>query len=474
MPFLTLAPSTTREAPALLDKQGSWSFGQLAEEADQVARRLAKLGRSGGRPVALFGATNRHQVGALHGIWRAGFAAAPFNTRWTGVEEAQALALLEPSVILVGEDHPGPDPAVIPAGAKIFRLGTSSRSPWPLLADLEPEVTLPARPDSDADAVRLLTSGTTGRPRMVRITVGNLVASAQASETRLSLRPSDRWLGSLSPAHVGGVALITRAAIVGSSIVLQGSFDAVALEALAAEGAITHASLVPTMLHRYLEAAGGLPVPETLRCLLIGGAPVPTALVDTALDSGIPLGLTYGLTEASSQVATAEPGLVRRKPGTVGRPLPGVEVGLGDGGEILVRGATVAPGQVEADGWLHTGDLGSVDDEGHLWVTGRASDRIISGGLSVDPSEIAAVLESHPIVEEAVVVGVPDEEWGETIAAAVVLFQDVAPSRVSELDALAGSVLSSGKRPRAFRVVSSFPRNANGKVDREAIRSLFL
>ncbi len=136
----------------------------------------------------------------------------------------------------------------------------------------------------------------------------------------------------------------------------------------------------PPCSTRRLAAWGGEAVPDSLRCLLVGGAPAREELVRAALEAGFPVALTYGLTEASSQVATAPPALVEEKPGTVGAPLPGVTVRVSDSGELLVQGPTVAPGEAKPDGWLHTGDLARVDADGHLWITGRQSDRIISGG----------------------------------------------------------------------------------------------
>jgi O-succinylbenzoic acid--CoA ligase len=307
---------------------------------------------------------------------------------------------------------------------------------------------------------------------VVELTVGNLLASARAAQERLGLRQDDCWFASLSLAHVGGLALVTRAAALGSTLHLSGRFDPSTFLELAEAGAITHASLVPTMLHRILEGMGTRGAPRGLRCLLIGGAAAPGELVDRALAAGFPLALTYGLTEASSQVATAPPPLVREKPGTVGLPLPGVELRLTGEGEILVRGPTVAEGCAGEDGWLRTGDLGRLDEDGHLWVTGRLSDRIISGGVNVDPEEVATVLRTLPGVAEVAVVGLPEPEWGERVVVVVVRSPD--PGATEEgIHRLSRAALSPAKRPRAIRFVDAIPLNVNGKVDREAIRDLF-
>jgi O-succinylbenzoic acid--CoA ligase len=183
------------------------------------------------------------------------------------------------------------------------------------------------------------------------------------------------------------------------------------------------------------------------------------------------------MTEATSQVATAPPELTRRKPGTVGKPLDGIEVRIAADGEILVRGPTVAMGYVgtdvrdvvASDGWLHTGDIGRLDEEGDLWITGRRADRIVTGGVTVDAVEVEEALRAHPDVADVCVVGLPDAEWGERVAAWVVSERDGFDA--SELGTFLRSRLSAPKLPRVLHVGGALPRNPNGKVDRVAVRS---
>ncbi len=308
-------------------------------------------------------------------------------------------------------------------------------------------------------------------------------------------------------AHVGGLALVTRAAHLGSSVVVRSGFEADAFLDLAREGGVSHASFVPVMLRRVLDASEGEPAPEGLRCLLLGGAPTSPELLERALAGGWPVALTYGQSEASSQIATATPGEVRRKPGSVGRPLDGVEVRIAPGrsggsgprsddrgggneppdGEIRVRGRTVAAGYLgedpfplDDDGWLRTGDLGRIDADGDLWVTGRLSERIVSGGVNVDPAEVEAVLGGAPDVVEVAVVGVPDPEWGETVAAAVVpAGSAAAPGGGAgddlrrRLEDFARERLAGPKRPRRILFLPALPRTSTGKVDRRRLRVLF-
>lgn len=487
MAFLSRSLSHAPGGLALQDPEGSSSYRELGEGATSVALRLRELGVGPGDLVGLAGQADRRLVTALHGIWLAGAAAAPVNPRWTPTETRRALAKLSPRLVLVGDVSGPAADAIAGAGPDMFFVGASPGSKPPPLGGEVPvpeEVLVPPlerifpaaatlpTPSGDRVAAHILTSGTSGDPRHVAITVANLTASAEASRERLQLSASDRWLGSLSLAHVGGLALVARAALLGSSVIFDGMFSVERFLTQVESGSVTHASLVPTMLHRVLEALPGGAARSALRCLLVGGAAAPPSLVERALSQGLPIALTYGLTEATSQVATAPPALVRRKPGTVGPPIAGVSLRIAEDGEILVRGATVAPGEASEDGWLRTADLGRQDGDGHLWVTGRRSERIISGGVNVDPVEVENVLRTHASVLDAVVVGIPDEEWGERVVAAVVANPAADPPGPQLVEWIR-SGLSAAKRPREIRLVERIPLNANGKVDRMRVRDFF-
>jgi O-succinylbenzoic acid--CoA ligase len=381
-------------------------------------------------------------------------------------------------------------PFVIDSDARsvieLFALWRVGAMPAPLNAALtEPERVAAQRTLGAARSGQqaiLWTSGTAGRPRGVVLSFAALEASARAARDRLGLSAADVWIASLSPAHVGGLALITRALLLGSRMVLAGRFDAQRVwQLLPGDPRPTHVSVVPTQLVRLLEAARGAPPPRSLRCMLLGGAGAPASLLERALAGGWPIALTYGLTEATSQVATSPPDATRRKPGSVGRPLDGVEVRIARDGEILVRGATLAVGYVGADteplvdddGWHHTGDIGRIDAEGDLWVTGRRVDRIVSGGVTIDAIEVEDALRSHSGVADACVVGIPDATWGERVAAWI----EPAPAESAiDLDALGAYLkarLAAPKLPRLYHVERGLPRNANGKVDRAAVREVF-
>jgi o-succinylbenzoate---CoA ligase len=219
---------------------------------------------------------------------------------------------------------------------------------------------------------------------------------------------------------------------------------------------VTLVSLVPTMLARLLDA--GLHEPPTLRWALLGGGPIPPALLQRAEAAGVPVAPTYGMTEACSQIAT------------FGWPLTGVEIRISEG-EILIRGATVAAGSLSDDGWLHTGDLGEFDDRGRLRITGRSSETIVTGGENVAPVEVEEVLQEHPAVAEAGVFGRPDSEWGEALIAVVALRDGASPTP-EELRGFCAERLAPFKVPKVVSFAPELPRTVSGKLLRRQLEGL--
>jgi O-succinylbenzoic acid--CoA ligase len=302
------------------------------------------------------------------------------------------------------------------------------------------------------------TSGTTAAPKPVALTHGNFLASALGSAVALGLDPAERWLCAMPLAHVGGLSILIRSTVYATTVVLHERFDtqAVLRELMSRERRITMVSLVPTMLARLLEA--GLREPPTLRWALLGGGPAPAPLLERAAAAGVPVATTYGMTEACSQIAT------------FGWPLHGVDVLTRDG-EVLVRGPIVAPGSLAQDGWLHTGDLGELDDRGRLVITGRKADTIISGGENVAPAEVEAVLLEHPAVADAGVFARADDEWGEAVIAAVVL-RDGESLDVNALRAHCAARLAGFKVPKAFEARRHLPRTESGKLLRRQLDAI--
>ena len=300
----------------------------------------------------------------------------------------------------------------------------------------------------------IFTSGTTGEPKPVYLTAANHEASAIASAWNLGVDPEDRWLCCLPLWHVGGLAIPIRSAIYGTTAVLHDGFDAGRVREEIESGGVTLVSLVATMLTRLV--AAGLREWPALRAALVGGGPIPRPLREWAEENGFPLVPTYGMTETASQVVTGD------------RPLLGVDLEVSAAGEILVRGPMVAPAALAEDGWLHTGDRGTIDADGRLQVEGRLDEMIVTGGENVAALEVEDALLSHPAVADAGVVGRLDPEWGEAVTAYVVVAGEASDA---ELIAHCRGRLAPFKVPKAIVRRDQLPRNAAGKLlRRELVR----
>ncbi len=306
------------------------------------------------------------------------------------------------------------------------------------------------------------------------------VASAAASEANLGWQPDDRWLLRLPVAHVGGLSVVTRCLLARCAVVLSTESDPAALLDTIGRQRVTILSLVPTLLARLLDLEPHRPAPPHVRAVLLGGAAASPALLARAADRGWPVLTTYGLTETCSQATTQPLGTVNRGELGAGPPLRGMEVRIGDDGEVHVRGPSLLTGYFPTGahpepflegGWLPTGDFGRLDADGNLHVVGRRADRIVTGGENVDPLEVEQALEAEPGISRACVFGTPDEEWGEVVCAAVVLTDGGhRPGVVAREAVAAASVrLAAFKRPRRIVALDSLPLTRSGKVDRAAV-----
>ncbi len=460
--------------PAIVTGRRQLSYAALYELAAREARALAAAGAARGERVALIAGSSSDVIVAMHATTLLGGVFVPLNVRLAVPELAEQLRSADPAVVLCD----GPHEDLANAATK------SAGSPTPLRLPLPPVPAATALVDAhDPDDCHsiIYTSGTTGRAKGVMLTFGNFWASATASALNLGLDPHDRWLACLPLYHVGGLSIPIRSVIYGTAVDLHGGFDPRAVNAGARAGYVTLLSVVPTMLGRML-AADELPFDGSLRAVLVGGGPVSRSLLERAAARGLPVVQTYGLTEAGSQVTTLAPSEAMSHLGSAGRPLLSMDLRVaaasGDPGEIEIRGPAVTPGYYRdptataaafGDGWLHTGDVGVLDDEGFLTVLDRRDDVIVSGGENVYPAEVEAVLLTYPGIEAAAVVGLPDPEWGQRVTAAVV---SAAPVRLTSLEPLLRSRLAGYKLPAAIEQLEALPTTASGKVQRRLVREL--
>jgi o-succinylbenzoate---CoA ligase len=436
---------------ALDTPQGSCSYAELLAAARLGADELAGRGVRPGQRVAIALPAGLAFAQALHACLALGAVAVPVDPRSPASERARVAdgAALHLEVPL------GMGPA--------RRAGGNGAGGPPPAGEV-----IGARHDLDATAVVIHTSGTTSSSRPVELTYGNVLWSALGSAVALGLDSSERWLCALPLSHVGGLSILLRSAIYATTAVVHERFDTDrALRALQEQG-ITLVSLVATTLERLLDA--GLTTPPSLRLALTGGGPVPQALLQRARAAGVPVGATYGLTEASSQVTTTPLAAIGEADPSAGPPLFCTRVRIAADREILVRGPTVAPRALSPDGWLHTGDEGSLDAEGRLLITGRKSETIVTGGENVAPIEVEAALEDHPDVLEAAVLGRAHPEWGEAVTAIVV----VRPGSVVDgeiLRAHCARALAAYKVPRQVLLTQEpLARTPAGKLLRRELR----
>jgi o-succinylbenzoate---CoA ligase len=436
--WLAQRAQTCPDRTALIAEGRSLTYEELEAEAAAAARRLAAHGVRGGATVTLELPVGADYVVLLHALMKLGAIAEPLNTRLAPGEREAEL------------ERAGPVLAVSQAGD----VGG-------------PEADLPLLGEHDLDAIhcRVLTSGTSGHPRPIPLTYGNHLWSAVGSAFNLGVDPSDRWLCCLPLYHVSGLEIVLRSVIYGTGTVVHDGFAVQGVaEALERDG-VTLMSVVTTQLTRLLEAGVDLSGP---RAILVGGGPVPLEVLEEAIGREAAVVQTYGLTETASQVTTLAPQEARRKLGSAGRPLLTTHLRIQDG-EILVQGPVVAPGCADEDGWLHTGDLGRIDDEGFLYVEDRLGDVIVSGGENVLPAEVEEVLLRHPDVADAAAVGRADAEWQEAVEAVVVL-RDGAAAGAAELRQHCAESLAGYKVPKRFEFVSELPRTDSGKLLRQALR----
>jgi O-succinylbenzoic acid--CoA ligase len=317
----------------------------------------------------------------------------------------------------------------------------------------------PAPIDPERAWAVVATSGVRGAPKLVELPRTALGSAVAGSLSALDASAFDPWVACLTPGHMGGLLVLLRGAMAGAPVDVIEPFDAATLLRLAPEGA--HIALVPTMLRRIVASAPDL---SRLGVLLIGGSPLDPALRDAAARLGARVVSTYGLTESCGGVAYD------------GIPFEGTDVRIAVSGEIELSGPTLMEGYrndpsatasaFTVDGWLRTGDLGELDAEGRLIVHGRADDAIRTGGETVWPDEVEAVLRSLPGVADVAVVGVPDDEWGQRVAAWIVPADPAEPPTLDELRERCRERLARFKAPREMILVDALPRTPSGKLRR--------
>jgi acyl-CoA synthetase (AMP-forming)/AMP-acid ligase II len=490
--LLEMAAQAEPDRIALVCDGQRWTYGEL----DQAARGACDVIRaSEASTVALLDQSSAASVIALFGAALAGVPYCPINYRLADADLATLLARIAPALV-VGDlawiERIGAAP-----GHRLF-----DRAGFIRAAQDSAALADGAADDGTGVAIQLFTSGTTSAPKAAILAHSNLVSYILGTVEFGSADPAEATLVSVPPYHIAGIAAMISSIYAQRRIVLLPAFAPEAWLRLIETEQVTNAFVVPTMLGRVIEAMeqGARADISSLRAIAYGGGKMPLELIRKALDCFPETAFTnaYGLTETSSTIALLGPEEHRRAhrsddPGekarlaSVGIPLPTVELEVrddsgrvlpaGEIGEIYVRGDQVS-GQyreknaLDSAGWFPTRDAGYLDEEGYLFLTGRADDVIVRGGENISPGEIEDVLLAHPAIGDVAAVAVPSLEWGEAVGIAVVLRESHdAPSTV-ELQHMVRARLRSSRVPEVIRFLPSLPYNEMGKLLRREVKKL--
>ncbi|WP_146550970.1 o-succinylbenzoate--CoA ligase [Rummeliibacillus sp. SL167] len=455
----------------------AWTYKEINELALQRASQLVSLGIKSHDRVAIYATSTPQIIFMICGCMHLQCEMVLLNLRLSKLELAYQIEDSEVVAILAEDSLLEKLPK-----AKVQTYPFSKVSDTPLTKFT------PMLEWSEEDTLTIMyTSGTTGFPKGVRQTVGNHVSNATSSLYNTGLIEDDAWLCAVPLFHISGFSMLCKCLLHGVRLELYTKFDVKKIVDQLVDGTVTRMSVVAVTLERILTELERRDkyVSNRFQTMLAGGGPVPIDYLKRAIERKIRVSQTYGMTETASQTSTLSSEDALRKIGSAGKPLFFNQIRI-DGanqpfeqGEILIRGAHVTPGYVgrfahkpsQKNGWLHSGDIGYLDEEGYLFVVDRRSDLIISGGENIYPAEIENVLISHPSVREAGVCGIEDEKWGQVPNAFVVLKNDVT---TEELVVFCKEHLAAYKVPKKIYIVKELPRNGSNKLLRRKLQELIL
>ena len=484
------------------------SYGEFEQTVAKFANALQTLGVEKGDHVALLLSNTPHFIISLYATMRLGATAVPINPIYTPDEiayiinnsDAKVVIALDALLPLVEKAHmalPAVQSYVIcesdsSVSEKLAQLPEAVKGkvhPFMNLLFTASSVNMPVETQQDDNAVILYTSGTTGKPKGAMLTHGNLYSNARDVGEYLKMTPADRVIATLPVFHVFALTVVVNAPLMqGATIILVPRFNPKdVFDAIKANEATVFAG-VPTMfnfMYQYPDAKAA--DFESVRMAISGGSAMPVALLHNFEDKfNVRISEGYGLSEASP-VTCFNPVDRERKAGSIGTSIINVEnkvvnelgeeVAPGEVGELIVRGPNVMKGYYKMpeetsaalkDGWLYTGDLARVDEEGYFYIVDRKKDMIIVGGYNVYPREVEEVLFAHPGVSEAAVVGLPDTDFGESINAYVVLKDPVFTT--GDLHKHCAEHLAKYKIPKHFEILDELPKNTTGKILRRALK----
>jgi len=511
--FLTIATAICPDRAAIVFAGKRWTYAETTERANRLAHALIGLGLKRGDRIGMLQVNCNHYVEAYFAAAKLGAIFVPLNFRAKADELQYMIGNAEAKILLVGTRYINMlDPLLpqLPTVTTCITLedkhnGTPSYED--LLTTSSPDEVTTEIGDEDI-TILMYTAGTTGRPKGVPLTHNGFVSYVLDNVEPASPEIEEKNLLTVPLYHVAGIQAVLAAVYGGRTLVMMRQFEVTEWMETVQNEKATRAMLVPTMLKKIIDDPEFSTYDLTsLKVITYGAAPMPVEVIKKAIEV-MPWAKfinAFGQTETASTIAALGPDdhviegteeerekKLKRLASSIGRPLPDVEVKIvgEDGnplppetvGEILVKGPRVMAGYwgdeektaqvITPDGWLRTGDMGWLDEEGYIYLAGRGDDMIIRGGENISPEEVEDVLHSHPKIEEAAVIGVPDPEWGQEPRALVVLKQGetTTPEEIIEF---CRTRLAGFKRPRSVIFVDTLPRNQMGKVLKKELREQY-
>ena len=506
--FLLISSSICPDREAIIFEGNRWSFSDLADRSNRLANALAGMGVGQGDKVGMLQVNCNECIEVYFATAKLGATYVPLNFRARAEElefminfsEASALFLGQRYVKMINsmrEQIPGMKNLVSVEGPAEGMLDYES-----VIAEADPEEVFTDIDDNDT-SILMFTAGTTGQPKGVMLTHDNLATYVLNNVSPADPDIEEKNILTVPLYHIAGMQAVLAAVYGGRTLVVQRQFEPSDWMTLVESESVTRAMMVPTMLKQLMEHEE---FPErnlsSLQVITYGAAPMPVEVITKAIEvfPGTRFINAFGQTESASTITmlTPEDHVIEGSPGeraiklkrlgSIGRALGDTEVKIFDEGgseqpvdevgEIVARGPRVMKGYWKADeatnntirnGWLYTGDIGYMDEAGYIFLSGRAKDIIIRAGENISPEQVEATLHSHPAIDEAAVIGVPDPQWGETVRAIVALKAGAQASEADIIEHCRGQ-LASFKKPESVIFVDALPRNPLGKVLKRVLR----
>lgn len=470
--FLLLKQSSSSKA--LISTSDIYTFNQLRQKALAVASYYKSQKISSGDRVGILGHNDVDFVINILALWQISAVPVPFNLRLNDSEIDEQLNLSNCLTILVQKEL---NRKVLSKSKKVIE--------YPIIVNDDNTFIGKDELEADDPAVIIFTSGSTTKSKGVILSFNNLFNSAVNSNQLLRYTHSDRWLASLPFYHIGGFSTITRSLLFGIPLIIPDSLSLEDLTESLNKWQPTYISLVAAQLKKIVDE-GIFPNPELKNCL-IGGGFSDMELITKAYELGWPVNIVYGSTETSSFVAALLKDEINFKPNSVGRAVPTNRIQISDIdgnelkpfeiGEITVQSNSLMLGYIDEsetkrvikNGFYCTDDIGYVDEEGYLYIEGRKNYLISTGGENVNPIEIEKALLEHPLIEEAAVFPLKDREWGEIIAAAVVLKSNLSKPSYDELIIFLQERISGFKIPKRIFFEDQLPKTELGKIEKDKL-----